>query len=72
MLNIFYNNQDLKKKLTVLASENNLTYWINYFNIRQNLNNNEYNQNSLLNDLKKIKKNTSDYELIRLIDKVIL
>ena len=72
LLNIFYNNQDLKKKLTVLASENNLTYWINYFNIRQNLNNNEYNQNSLLNDLKKIKKNTSDYELIRLIDKIIL
>ena len=72
MLNIFYNNQDLIEKLTVLASENNLTYWINYFNIRQNLNNNEYDQKSLLNELKKIKKNTSDYDLIRLIDKVIL
>ena len=72
LLNNFYNNQDLIKKLSVLASENNLTYWINYFNIRQNLNNNEYDQKSLLNKLKKIKKNTSDYDLIRLIDKVIL
>ena len=72
LLNNFYNNKDLIKKLTVLASENNLTYWINYFKVRQNLNNNEYNQKSLLNELKKIKKNTSDYDLIRLIDKVIL
>ncbi len=72
LLNNFYNNQDLIKKLSVLASENNLTYWINYFNIRQNLNNNEYDQKSLLNELKKIKKDTSDYDLIRLIDKVIL
>ena len=72
LLNIFYNNQDLIKKLAVLASENNLTYWINYFNVRQNLNNNEYDLKSLLNELKKIKKNTSDYDLIRLIDKVIL
>ena len=72
LLNNFYNNQDLIKKLSVLASENNLTYWINYFNVRQNLNNNEYDKKSLLNELKKIKKNTSDYDLIRLIDKVIL
>ena len=72
LLNIFNNNQDLIKKLAVLASENNLTYWINYFNIRQNLNNNKYNQKNLLNELKKIKKNTSDYDLIRLIDKIIL
>ena len=72
LLNNFYNNQDLIKKLAILASENNFTYWINYFNIRQNLNNNEYDQKSLLNELKKIKKNTSDYDLIRLIDKVIL
>ena len=72
LLNNFYNNQDLIKKLAVLASENNFTYWINYFNIRQNLNNNEYDQKSLFNELKKIKKNTSDYDLIRLIDKVIL
>ncbi len=72
LLNIFYNNQDLIKKLAVLASENNLTYWISYFNVRQYLNNNEYDQKSLLNELKKIKKNTSDYDLIRLIDKIIL
>ncbi len=72
LLNNFYNNKDLIKKLSILASENNLTYWINYFNIRQNFNNNEYDQKSLLNELKKIKKNTSDYDLIRLIDKVIL
>ncbi len=72
LLNKFYNNQDLIKKLSVLALENNLTYWINYFNVRQNLNNNEYDKKNLLNELKKIKKNTSDYDLIRLIDKVIL
>ena len=72
LLNNFYNNQDLIKKLSVLASENNLNYWINYFNVRQNLNNNEYDKKNLLNELKKIKKNTSDYDLIRLIDKVIL
>ncbi|MDC0192578.1 hypothetical protein OAJ89_04605, partial [Alphaproteobacteria bacterium] len=60
------------KKLAILASENDLTYWIKYFNVRQNLNNNKYNKKSLLNELKEIKKNTSDYDLIRLIDKVIL
>ena len=72
LLNNFYNNQDLIKKLAILASENNFAYWIKYFNVRQNLDNNEYDKKSLLNELKEIKKNTSDYDLIRLIDKVIL
>ena len=72
LLRIFNNNQDLKKKLEIIAVENNLKNWINYFYIHDNLNNKEYNKESLINDLKKIKKNTSDYELIRLIDKVIL
>ena len=62
----------MKKKLEIIAVENNLKNWINYFYIHDNLNNKEYNKESLINDLKKIKKNTSDYELIRLIDKVIL
>ena len=62
LLRIFNNNQDLIKKLAVLALKNNLTYWINYFYIHDNLNNNKYNQKNLLNELKKIKKNTSDYD----------
>ena len=40
--------------------------------IYENLDNNEYNKENLIDELKKIKKITSDYELIRLIDKVIL
>ena len=47
-------------------------YWINYFYIHDNLDNDEYNKENLLDELKKIKKITSDYELIKLIDKVIL
>ena len=72
LLRIFINNEDLKKKLEVIALKNNLNDWINYFYIYENLNNNEYNKENLLNELKKIKKITSDYELIRLINKLIL
>ena len=72
LLRIFNNNEDLKKKLEVIALKNNFKNWIDYFYIHDNLNNNEYNKENLLNELKKIKKITSDYELIRLIDMVIL
>ena len=72
LLRIFNNNKDLKKKLEVIALKNNFKNWIDYFYIHDNLNNNEYNKENLLNELKKIKKITSDYELIRLIDKIIL
>ena len=72
LLRIFNNNEDLMKKLEVIALKNNFKNWINYFYIYEKLNNNEFNKENLLNELKKIKKITSDYELIRLIDKVIL
>ena len=72
LLRIFSSNKDLKKKLEFIALENNFKNWINYFYIHDNLENNEYNKENLLDELKKIKKITSDYELIKLIDKVIL
>ncbi|MFL2510159.1 MAG: M48 family metalloprotease [Alphaproteobacteria bacterium] len=72
LLRIFNNNKDLKKKLEFIALKNNFKNWIDYFYIHNNLNNNDYNKENLLNELKRIKKITSDYELIRLIDKVIL
>ena len=72
LLRIFSSNKDLKKKLEFIALENNFKNLINYFYIHDNLENNEYNKENLLDELKKIKKITSDYELIKLIDKVIL
>ena len=72
LLGIFNKSEDLKKKLEILALKNEFQDWINYFYIHENLNNKEYDKENLLNELKKIKKITSDYELIRLIDKVIL
>ncbi len=72
LLGIFSNNMDLKKKLEFIALKNNFKNWINYFYIHDNLDNDEYNKEYLHDELKKIKINTSDYELIKLIDKVIL
>ena len=72
LLGIFNKNKDLKKKLELIALKNNFKNWINYFYIQDNLDNDEYNKENLLDELKKIKKITSDYELIKLIDKVTL
>ena len=72
LLRIFNNNKDLKKKLEVIALKNNFKNWIDYFYIYNNLDNEEYYKENLIDELKNIKKITSDYELIRLIDKVIL
>ena len=72
LLGIFNKNKDLKKKLELIALKNNFKNWINYFYIHDNLDNDEYNKEYLHDELKKIKINTSDYELIKLIDKVIL
>ena len=71
LLKIFYNNNDLKIKFQKIAKKNNLNNWVNYFTIEEKFNNKKHEQKKLIEEMKDIKKNTQDYNLIALINKRI-
>ena len=71
LLQIFQNDLDLKNKLSTLAINGKLIEWINYFSVEEKFYNNGIDANNFIDVLHKLKNNTSDVNLIKLINKKI-
>ena len=70
LLEKFYYDQDLKNKFKKLANINELNDWKNYFAIEEKINKNlSTNSDMIIEDMKNIRKNTIDKNLIKLINK---
>ena len=70
LLEIFFFNNDLWEKFKKIIVTNNFIYWEEYFLIKEKIDYNQ-NNNSLIKKMNKIKDNTSNKQLIKLINKNI-
>ena len=71
LLQIFQNDSDLKNKFIILANESELSEWKEYFFIEKKYYNNDSDEKNFIVKINKIKKKTSDINLIKLINKNI-
>ena len=71
LLPIFQNDLDLKNKLRALANNSELIEWINYFSMEEKFYNNDLEAKNFTDAMQKLKNDTSDIILIKLINKKI-
>ena len=71
LLEFFINDKSLTSKFEKLAIKTNNYDWINYFVLIDEFHKEDYDKKKLIEEIKKIRNNTLDYLLIRLINKKI-